>query len=83
MILVTPTHLLQALRIGACQFRDSHITRTPFSNGGDKALVTHVIKAKRDEFLIQAIDIERLFPVLANPDQPLPMPESLQLLAAA
>ena len=65
------------------QFRDSQITLTPFATGGDKALVTHVIKANKGELLIQAIDIERLFLLLYNHDQPLPMPEGLQLLAAA
>ncbi|RXZ36491.1 chemotaxis protein CheW [Oxalobacteraceae bacterium CAVE-383] len=68
------------------QFRDSQITHTPFATGGEKALVTQVIKANKGQLLIQAIDIERLFLLLANPDQPLPMPdlsENEQLRAAA
>jgi chemotaxis signal transduction protein len=56
------------------QFRDTQITHTPFASGGDKGLVTQVIKANKGALLIQSIDIERLFLLLANPDIPLPAP---------
>jgi chemotaxis signal transduction protein len=59
------------------QFRDSQITHTPFASSGESMLVTQVIKANKGQLLIQAIDIERLFLLLANPDQPLPMPSHM------
>jgi chemotaxis signal transduction protein len=54
------------------QFLDSQVTHTPLAAGGEKTLVTQVIKANKGQLLIQAIDIERLFLLLANPDRPMP-----------
>jgi chemotaxis signal transduction protein len=63
---------------GVPEFQPQQIMQTPFAGNGGSVSISRIIKANRGELLIQVIDAEHLFAVLAEQ----PWGAALELVAA-